>query len=241
MIIKFVKFAIAIYTATILLVLVQANAFAEDADALLSKVDFIRAPGADFTFHLKIITADNTEQEMEVSIHDTSKGLIRYVKPANAVGRAILYAGENMWIYVPGTRQALRISPQQRILGGVSNADVARTAYAVDYKVEELTETGDEIILTLGPISKSAAYKRIDLTIKPSGKPLQAVFFAGGERKIKTMYFEEYSDVLGELRPTKFRIIDHLEGDTITTMFYSDFQIIKTPASWYQPGNLSRL
>ena len=62
---------------------------------------------------------------MEVSILDTSKGLVRCVRPVKVAGRAILFVEQNMWIYVPGTRRALRISPQQRILGGVSNADVA--------------------------------------------------------------------------------------------------------------------
>ena len=235
------KFTIVFWAVAITGMSMVTPGFGQDADALLQKVDFIRGPGSDFTFDLKIITSDGTEQELEVSILDTSKGLVRYVRPVKVAGRAILFVEQNMWIYVPGTRRALRISPQQRILGGVSNADVARTAYSADYKVNELIEIDGNIILILAPITQSSAYQRIDLMIKPSGSPVMATFLTKSGRKIKTMYFEGYRDVLGVTRPTKFRIIDHLNNDTLTTMIYSNYTVTKTPASWYQPSNLSRL
>ena len=145
-----------------------------------------------------------------------------------------------MWVFIPGTRRPLRISPQQRVLG-VSSADVARTVYSNDYKVMETLAAGSEVVLQLAPKTKAAAYARIDLTVTKSGAPKQAVFFSGGGRKIKTMHFGSYRAILGAKRPTQLKVVDHLEGNKVTTMTYSGFKKAKTPASWYQPNNLSRL
>ena len=219
------------------------GACATDGAALLKKADEIRAPGSDFTFRLALQSASGRTEQLEVAIKDATKGLVRYTQPAGMAGRAILFVDQNMWVYVPGTRRALRISPQQRVLGGVSSADVARTVYSIDYKVVDAAMEGDHTVLHLAPATKSAAYGGIELTvISSSGAPRQAVFLAGGGgRKLKTMYFEAYRDVLGAMRPTQLRVIDHLQGDSATIMLYSDFEKTETPASWFQPGNLSRL
>ena len=49
-----------------------------------------------------------------------------------------------MWVYVPGTRQVLRISPQQRVLGGVASADVARMVFSLDYRLDSVEELAGE-------------------------------------------------------------------------------------------------
>jgi hypothetical protein len=55
------------------------------------------------------------------------------------------------------------------------------------------------------------------------------------------MYFEGYKSILGESRPTRLRVIDHLAGDAVTTMTYSNFEMTDTPDAWFQPAYLSRL
>ena len=228
------------YAVMFFIVAASGAALAADGDALLHKVDSIRAPSASFTFTLKVETEGDINHEMEVSIREHTKGLVRYTKPAKVAGRSILFVERNMWVYVPGSRRALRISPQQRVLGGVSSADVARIVYSLDYQVDSLSEDGDNITLKLVPNGSSAAYGRVDLMVKASGAPQQAVFFTTSGRKLKTTYFEDYRDILDEMRPTKLRVIDHLENDEVTTMIYDNFERAETPASWYQPGNLSR-
>ena len=236
----FIKYVVMLFVVAFAGTAISGTANAVDGDALLQRVDAIRAPAASFTFTLKVEIEGDTNQEMEVSIRERTKGLVRYTKPAKVAGRSILFVDRNMWVYVPGSRRALRISPQQRVLGGVSSADVARIVYSLDYKVDSLTENGDNITLKLIPKGSSAAYGGVDLLVDSTGAPQQAVFFTTSGRKLKTTYFEDYQDILGEMRPTKLRVIDHLENDAVTTMIYDNFERTETPASWYQPGNLSR-
>ena len=216
------------------------SVIANEGDALLMKVDQFRAPSANFTFDLQLEAQNGKIWQLKVSIQNSTKGLVRYIKPAKVADRLILFVDQNMWVFVPGTRRALRISPQQRVLGGVSSADVARTNYSEDYQVTNISKDNQSMLLQLEPKTKSAAYGRIDLSISSSGAPQKAVFFAGGSRKLKTIIFGGYRDVLGVKRTTKLLVTDHLDGDAVTTMQYSNFKKTKTPASWYQPANMGR-
>lgn len=228
---------------TLSLSLAATAALATDGTALLRKVDAIRAPGSNFSFDLKVQTSSGDSMSMQVAVKDSTKGLVRYDQPSKVKGRAILFVDRNMWVYVPGSRRALRISPQQQVLGGVSSADVARTVYSADYRVTGVDEAGGKQVLHLQAASGSAAYEVIALTIEAgSARPLQAEFFAaGGSRKLKTMTFEGYAAVMGVQRPTRLKVVDHMAGGLVTTMTYSGYALGDSPAAWFQPDYLSKL
>ncbi len=219
--------------------LVACVALADENAELLRIVDNIRAPGSNFTFMLQLSSGDSSAT-MSVSVKDSTKSLIQYVAPAKLKGRSILFVGRNMWVYVPNTRRPLRISPQQRILGGVSSADAARVVYSEDYMVVAVTPSETGSVLQLAPRTKAATYARIDLAIDDRAAPQKAEYFVDGGRKIKTVTFGKYQSVLGENRPTRLTVMDHINKEE-TIMNYSDFKITETPEAWYQPGYLSRL
>ena len=211
------------------------------AEVNLNWIDGIRAPTGDFTFTITAESAGDKPVKLEIRVKDSKRSLIRYIEPK---GRSMLFVDQNMWIYIAGSRRALRISPRQRLLGGAANADVARLTYADDYAIENIEEVSDgERILTLKRKSKKTAYASIKLTIAgDEGRPVKSVFYtSSGDRAIKTAYFEEYRPVLGRLRPTQFRIIDHLDRDKETILTYSDFRLEETPDEWFNPAYLKRL
>lgn len=211
------------------------------AEVNLNRIDGIRSPIGDFTFTITTESVGDKPAKLEIWVKDSKRSLIRYIKPK---GRSMLFIDQNMWIYIAGSRRALRISPRQRLLGGASNADIARLHYADDYVIETTEDTFDgKRILTLKRKSKKTAYASIKLTIAgDEGRPVKAVFYdSSGDRAIKTAYFEEYLPVLGRSRPTQFRIIDHLDRDKETILTYSDFKFEETPDQWFNPAYLKRL
>ena len=215
---------------------------------LLQRVDAVRAPDSAFTFKVAVTTPDGDALKLSVRVSGQVNSLVRYLEPPRSAGRSLLFVERNMWVYVPGTRRVLRISPQQRILGGVASADVARVVYSLDYaldSVEELPEEGGERRrrLVLSGRSRGAAYGRIELVAAGEEvRPLRASFFAAsGRRHLKTAHFEGYREVLGRSRPTVLRVIDHLNADEETLIEYSDFALEDTPAAWFQPTYLKRL
>ena len=233
--------------AGICLAMMAGPAPAEEVD-LLHRVDAVRAPDRAFTFKAAITAPDGDRLKLAVRVADEERSLIRYVEPRRSAGRSVLFVGRNLWVYVPGTRRVLRISPQQRMLGGVASADIARMVYSVDYAldtVEELPEEGGERRrrLILSGRTKGAAYSRIALVAAGGElRPLEASFYASsGRRHLKTAYFEGYREVLGRSRPTALRLVDHLNGDEETVLEFSDFTLEDTPAAWFQPTYLKRL
>jgi len=97
-------------------------------------------------------------------------------------------------------------------------------------------------VLRLSGAGRGAAYARIDLTIASDYRPLRAVFYAAnGRRKLKTMYFEGYVRVLGRPRPMRLRIVDHMRGNAVTIMKFSNMRLKQTPSAWFQPSFLRRL
>ena len=215
---------------------------------LLQRVDAVRAPDSAFTFKVAVITPDGDALKLSVRVSDQVNSLVRYLAPPRSAGRSLLFVERNMWVYVPGTRRVLRISPQQRMLGGVASADVARVVYSHDYAldaVEELPQAGGERRrrLLLSGRSRGAAYGRITLVAAgEDARPIRASFFASsGRRHLKTAYFEGYREVLGRSRPTVLRVIDHMNADEETLIEYSDFALEDTPAAWFQPAYLKRL
>ena len=211
-------------------------------------MDSVRAPDDAFTFRVAVTAPDDDRLMLSVRVTDRTRSLVRYLEPPRSRGRSLLFIERNMWVYIPGTRQVLRISPQQRVLGGVASADVARMVYSIDYAldaVEELPEEDGERRrrLELSRRSKGAAYARIALVAAgDEARPLRATFFASsGRRHLKTMYFEGYRETLGRPRPTVLRLIDHLNGDEETVLEYSDFRLEDTPDAWFQPSYLKRL
>lgn len=214
-----------------------------DGAKLLQEADRYRAPGDHFVFRLRVRDPEDRRVDLTVRVRDRTKGLVRYEGPAGLEGRAILYVGRDMWVYVPGTRRALRITPRQRVLGAVAGADVARTVFAEDYAVQEAEAVaGGKTRLDLRAKSRGTAYARVVLTVRSNdARPLAAEFYAAdGERLLKTLTFEDYRQVLGRPRPMTTRVVDHIGGG-VTVMRYSDMRIEETPGAWFNPARLNRL
>lgn len=216
---------------------------------VLQAVDAIRAPGADFVFNLDVEQRDEEERrvfQFHVKVKDNEKSLVSYINPVSSKGKRILMIGENLWIYIPETRRAIRISAQQKVSSGISNADVARVIYSLDYLAEALVEAefdGKESYrLSLVAKTKGAAYQRIELWVsKEDYRPFKGEFFTRTGRKLKVVRYQDYQLVLGKQRPMRLEILDELDQSRKTLMHYRDMTIETTPDNYFQQNYLSRL
>lgn len=237
----------SILKITAFLYSVSVCLWANASEDLLKKIDNIRSPGGNFSFDLNLESDDGSAIGMSVFVKDQSKTLVRYTKPMRSAGRSILFVDRNMWVYVPGSRRAIRISPKQQIMGGVSSADIARAVYSLDYETEgvesETSEDGTELtkVLLRGK-TKGAAYAKIDLYLDKEDNPLYALHYSsGGKRLLKTAYFNDYQTILNKHRPTTLKIIDHMNNDEVTTIKYSNYSLTETPEAYFQASYLKRL
>lgn len=233
------------------------NVYAQDkidAQQILEKADESRAPWADFSM---IATIENisdknnkTRHLFHVFIKDHVKSLVCYLEPIKQRGNLLLMVGDDLWFYVYRTQRPVRITPIQKLTGGASYGDVSRLSWSIDYIVESVSERElalnenlyDCLLLNLKARSKSATYNKIDLYVdKKTYRPLKAVVYLFSGKKMKTIYYEDFSRIAGRIMNTKVKIVDHLSDEEKTVMRFSEVKIKKTPERYFIKSNLQGL
>lgn len=225
------------------------GAFAQSNQGILEKIDNIRAPGKTFTFNLKVtVHTPEKEQvtELFVRTKDSKKSLVFYKSPASEKGKIMLMVDDNMWIYMPGNRRPIRISPQQQILGRVSNSDVARVVFNLDYSVDSVKngriDNKDAVNISLKARTAGAAYSSIDVWAeRETYKLIKADFFALSGRLLKTTHYRGYETILDAERPTILEVRDSMKKDEYTVMQYSNMKVEETPETYFQSTYMERL
>lgn len=238
----------ALFSALLLAVSASLALAQPTAQQVLESVDLVRAPGANFVFSVnaKLLEKSNSvDNVFDVKVRDNTKSLVLYRKPIKQRGRVLLMDGPDMWIFIPGTSRALRISPAQQLVGGVSHADVARVVFNLDYNADsvEMVNEGGESLYKLGLTSKASntPYRTIILYCKQNYEPVKAEFFSLSGKLLRTAYFENYQMVLGKMRPMSIRMISAISAAENVVLLYSDMEVKETPRSYYQPSYLNQI
>ncbi len=143
---------------------------AQDAAAILEKMDYITIAPKDKTGNVKIILIDKTGKEKIREAQMLQKGphnkLYRYTKPESQAGIATLTLPDNvMWLYLPALGKPKRISMLTKDTSfnntDFSYEDMATTPYADRFTPELLESTGEYYLLNLIPKSGKSNYSKI--------------------------------------------------------------------------------
>jgi outer membrane lipoprotein-sorting protein len=236
-----------------------ASMAAADARAVLSASDAIRNPSQPFRV---VVTMTEFEKGQQVNTSTLvsyarvlEKGgqyasVLRFVQPLRDAGKALLKNGSDLWFYDPGTKSAVRISPQQRLMGQAANGDVVTVNFERDYK--PVIEADETIVdgerkqrrshrLKLVAANEDATYATIELWVDAdSSAPLKARFFAESGRLLKTAYYRKYQQQLGAERPTETVIVDGLDPQSITVVRLTEYSHRNIPPQWFQRDYLPR-
>src|SRR5437763_3131885 len=152
----------------LILVLVR-QLHAEDAAAILAKVDGYRNPLTTFSIDVDVtsITPDGKQESAKYRVYGrgSDKSIVEFVAPATDKGKFLLMLRDAMWIYIPSASRPIRISPLQRLLGQASNGDVARPNFPIDYKPTAIAEDGDAWVLELYAKDPAVAYNHVRLWV----------------------------------------------------------------------------
>jgi hypothetical protein len=192
---------------------------AEDANAIVAKADAIRAPAGSYEFEATVISFDNEQTKSEngykVYVKDLDHSLVEFVAPASEKGKSLLMVGEDLWIYLPNVKKPVRVPLNQRLIGDVSNGDMARVNFANDYSAtlsgEEKVEGKDCYVLDLQAKSSNKTYNKIKYWVaKADNRPVQAEYFTVSGKSLKTCVFEDFRQEAGAMRPTKLVFQDSI-------------------------------
>lgn len=199
--------------------------------ALKAIVDSIRGTSMRATVTLIVQRPDQESRYVLVVVSDgQNRSLVHVKAPARDAGQAFLISGENLWIYNPRLKRALRLPPSGRnesFLGSdISYNDLGGRDLEEDYTPRVLAEEKSSITLELVPKPQAPTpYGKV--TFKADAQtygPSEALFFDQRGRAVKRVTFSEYVNAGTKLFPTRITVEDLLRKWNRTIAVYSDYQ-----------------
>lgn len=220
------------------------------AQSILEKADEIRFPRESFQVNVAIRTTSPDHAEDLYRYQVLSKGnensIVRITEPASERGQTILMKGRDLWIFMPSVSQPIRLSLSQRLTGQVANGDIARANFTGDYHPQllrnESIDGEDYHVLELIGVDRSVTYQKVLLWVNQSSfRPYKAEFYSVSGRLLKTSRYENFDDILGEMRPTRIVMEDALKSDEVSILDYSDMKLRDLPDKLFTKDYLKRL
>lgn len=202
-----------------------------DANAIVAKSDAIRVPKGSYEFDAVITSYEGEEKKSEngykAYVKDLEHSLVTFSTPASERGKSLLMLGDDLWIYLPNVKKPVRIPLQQRLVGDVSNGDITRINFAVDYNSTVAGEANvngvDCWVLDLVAKSDSKTYNKIKYWVaKADNKPVKAEYFTVSGQSLKTCTFEDFRSEAGNVRPMKLVFQDSVTTSKKSTLVLSN-------------------
>jgi len=179
------------------------------------------------------------------------RNLLQYVEPPRDAGKRVLLDGRSYWFFDPASQSSVRISAQQRLVGQAAIGDVLTVNLAVDYSATLLgTESIDDAArqkrtcwhLELKAATETAVYNRVEYWVEQGTfRPVKGKFYSDSGRLLKIIYYRNYMERLGAVRPAESVIIDAVDSALATIAVFNESRFQDVPDAWFQRDYLPRL
>lgn len=167
-----------------------------------------------------------------------------FFEPAAAKGQEMLRVEDNMWVYMPNLKRALRLASRESFQGGdFNNGDVLRVNYVADYNVKLSPSEDDKLwLLDLSAKTKEASYDRIKLWMtKDERQPKKAEYYAASGKLLRSAQFDDVKDFHGLRRPSHIVMRNELASKRFSEMTTLDMKLnIDVPAQKFILDDLGR-
>ena len=151
-----------------------------------------------------------------------------FFEPASAKGQEMLRVGDNMWVYMPNLKRALRIASRESFQGGdFNNSDALRVNYMADY-TPSLADSGDPALylLDLAAKAQDAGYDHIKLYLRKSDHtPARAEYYAVSGKLLRSAAFADVKDFHGLRRPSHIVMKNELAAKRFSEMNTLDMKL----------------
>jgi outer membrane lipoprotein-sorting protein len=252
------KFLVATAFA-ISLVLEAVSAFAQSAQEMVAAADKVRNADQPFRSTLALTEYVSGQERSHSTFVLFSKedsaghfrNLLQYTEPARDSGKSVLLDGRNFWFFDPASQSSVRISAQQRLVGQAAIGDVLTVNLAIDYTASASgTETIDDAArqkrncwhLELKAATDTAVYNRVEYWVEEGTfRPVKGKFYSDSGRLLKIIYYRNFIERLGGVRPAEAVIIDAVDSSLATIASFSDSRFQDVPDAWFQRDYLPRL
>jgi outer membrane lipoprotein-sorting protein len=217
------------------------------ADEILRRVDEMRTPGGDFSFTVQVEDIEDNAKVRDTEYRVFTKGdhlaRVETTAPERLKGRKLLMRDNDLWLYLPSIKRPTRVSFQQRLTGEVSNGDIARVRFHVDYKASKKgTATVDGkpyLKLNLAARRPDVTYRRIELLVDPQTyRPFRAGFYAVSGKLLKTGEYSHPIKALDREILSHVVIKDAVQTSRGSNLRYGNYQREKLDDSFFNKESL---
>lgn len=216
--------------------------------SLVLQADILRLPDAGGALKMTMSMTDGEGARRETDrvsvITRDDKSLVQMLDGGQR-GMKVLSSPQALWIYMPNTRRAMRITPLQRMRGQANVGDIARLSFSADYNAvyapqPSLTVEGKECwALVLTAKSPAATYTTVHLRIaKATGAPVSADMLAASGRRLKTVLYGAPVTVSGRRMIATTTYVDGVNPGLRTTVQMLSIERSNAPAGMFRPEAL---
>ncbi len=228
---------------------------ANDSVGLLSRIDNANRVGEHFAFEMKVesFKGDVLKEQNQITgftyldkaldIHS----IIHFTAPKSVSGRKMLIEGSYIWALFPKTKNLIRLTPLQILLGEVAYGDVLRIVYSKDYAVTTTADTvmgslqGKILDMALKKERAGCNYPQVRLVVESKTlRILEAQIFGSGGRKIKTARFGDPAPFNGKLVNRQVDIYDAIKPEQHSTLRYLKMGSVDVPEINFSKDMLQR-
>jgi hypothetical protein len=215
--------------------LIAAFAFAATPDELLKLADAPKREFPEAVIHARITVTENgrsdSPAEFELYKKGDDRGLVIFTA-GKQKGRKILTAGDKFWLIVPGSSHAIAVTPNQRLMGGASLADVSKLRFSEEFEaaIAGPVETVDGRtcdVLKLVPKSSRSSYGGGTLWVdRAEHLARKAVLSLVSGKPAKEIAFDRYGRQDGKTVLESMTIKDLLGGPaaSVTRIDYTNYR-----------------
>ena len=170
--------------------------------------------------------------QLEIHRKGQDKALAEITAPAKERGQKILRVKDNLWMYFPNIRKAIRVGSRDRLLGTDFNqGDVTRDLIK-DYEPTllgiEKIEDNDVYKLHLKARSKTVTYDKMLYWVdKKTFFPKRAEMYSLSGKLLRFVTYSEPKELAGRFRPSKAVMENALVKDSRTIMKTKEMEIKK--------------
>jgi len=223
------------------------------ADDMLQKIDEARSFGNEFAFEMTLTSYKSMKENDAYSLFGyvsldekkQSSSLIYFNAPQAVEGRKMLMKGADVWMHFPQTRNIIRLTPLQLLLGQVANGDIARISFTTDYTAtfdqKFDTDSTEGLVLAIKEKSEGTTYNKIILHVdKKNLRLLDGDFYSSGGKLLKRVKYKGYKKMLGKDFSSVVEIHDGINDETYTVMEYKTVVKKSIPFQYFRSEYLQR-
>ena len=221
-----------------------SHALLKKSDALLKKIDEIRVPKTSFLINVEVVVFNEQKKSyfnLIVGAKD-GKSFAIYTSPKVHRGQTILSIKENIWLYIPGTSNPFRISPQQKILGQASAIDILSLQFYGNYTMSSYKDIKGSYLLKLKSKNKNVTYDSIALKVHKESLIIQKFdYFSLSGKHLKTIHASNIRQLAKRKRSSKFTIKDSLNKSLKTLIVYKSLHLKNIPKRHFSKPYIKEL